>query len=242
MKHLSQSQLVLHYYGEDAGAGIDAAAHVAGCPLCLESYRAIERVLGVMQALEVPEQAENYEAALWSGIEPRLRPPAPAWLPVWGWRLAAGAVCAALLAIALFTGRVAPNHPPAESAPVADSQAGDRVLRLAVGDYLDRSQMVLLELANTDSARTRQIPWPVTRDRASDLVSESRLYRQTAEHTGDLAVAHVLDDLDRVLLDIAHGPDQLSPRDLDRLQQRLDAQGILFKIRVLSSDMQKQAL
>jgi hypothetical protein len=52
----------------------------------------------------------------------------------------------------------------------------------------------------------------------------------------------VLDDLDRVLLDIAHGPDQLSPRDLDRLQQRLDGQGILFKIRVLSSNMQKQAL
>lgn len=241
MKHLDQSQLILHYYGEDEGDA-NAAAHLAGCPLCLESYQSLERVLGAMEALDVPEPAANYEAALWGRIEPRLRPRLSGWLPVWGWRLATAAACTALLAISLLTSRLAPNRRPAEPAPLADSQAGERVLRVAVGDYLDRSQMVLLELANTDSTRTRQIPWSVTRDRASDLVSESRLYRQTAEHTGDLAVAHVLDDLDRVLLDIAHGPDQLSPRDLDRFQQRLDAQGILFKIRVLSSNMQKQVL
>jgi hypothetical protein len=240
MQHLDESQLILHYYGEDEG---DAnAAHLAACPLCLESYQSLERVLGTTEALDVPEPAANYEAALWSRIEPQLRPRLSGWLPVWGWRLAAAAACTALLAIFLLTSRMAPNRRPAEPAPLADSQAGERVLRMAVGDYLDRSQMVLLELANTDSARTRQIPWSVTRDRASDLVSESRLYRQTAEHTGDVAVAHVLDDLDRVLLDIAHGPDQLSPQDLDRFQQRLDAQGILFKIRVLSSNMQKQVL
>jgi hypothetical protein len=242
MKHLSESQLILHYYGEDAGDAANAAAHLATCPLCLESYRALERVLGSMQALEVPEPAENFEAALWRNVEPRLGQPVRGWLPLWGWRLAAAAACAALFAVALFTGRLAPGRRPPQPAPVADSQAGERVLRLAVGDYLDRSQMMLLELANTDRARTRDLAWPVTRDRASDLLSESRLYRQTAESTGDLAVAHVLDELDRVLLDIAHGPDQLSPRDLDRFQQRLDGQGILFKIRVLNSNMQKQAL
>ncbi|MGA2113882.1 MAG: hypothetical protein ABSH56_03925 [Bryobacteraceae bacterium] len=241
MKHLDQSELVLHYYGEDEGDA-NAAAHLAACPLCLESYQSIERVLGATEALDVPEPADNFEAALWARIDRRVRPRQRVRLPVWGWRLAAAAAWTALAAIWLFTGRLAPNRRPAEPAPLADSQAGERVLRVAVGDYLDRSQMVLLELANTDNARTRQIPWSVTRDRASDLVSESRLYRQTAEHTGDVAVAHVLDDLDRVLLDIAHGPDQLSPRDLDRFQQRLDAQGILFKIRVLSSNMQKQAL
>ena len=43
-------------------------------------------------------------------------------------------------------------------------------------------------------------------------MSESRLYRQTAEHTGDTAVAGVLDELDRVLLDISHAPSQVSRR------------------------------
>ena len=240
MEHLSESQLILHYYGEAEGDGVDAAAHLGECAACRESFQALERVLGAMAALEVPEPAESYEPALWRKIEPQLRTPLGVWL--WGWRLAAGAACAALLAAALVTGPLAPHRHPKQPVLLADTQAGERVLRVAVGDYLDRSQMVLLELANTDRDRTGEVPWSSARDRASDLLSESRLYRQTAEQTGDLAVAHVLDELDRVLLDVAHGPDQLLPRDLARFQQRLDAQGILFKIRVLSSNMEKQAL
>ena len=77
-------------------------------------------------------------------------------------------------------------------------------------------------------------------ERAGDLVSESRLYRQTAVHTGDTAVASVLDDLDRVLLDIAHAPSRISPGELEKLRQRLEAEGILFKIRVLGSNVRNQ--
>ncbi|MGP8246103.1 MAG: hypothetical protein ACLQVN_16485, partial [Bryobacteraceae bacterium] len=62
MKHLSQSQLILHYYGEAEEDGT-VAAHLAVCPLCLESYQALERVLASMESLEAPEPAENYEAA-----------------------------------------------------------------------------------------------------------------------------------------------------------------------------------
>jgi hypothetical protein len=75
-------------------------------------------------------------------------------------------------------------------------------------------------------------------ERAQDLVSESRLYRQTALRTGDTAVADVLDDLDRVLLEIAHAPSRMTPGDLEELRQRLKAEGILFKIRVLGSKVQ----
>ena len=77
-------------------------------------------------------------------------------------------------------------------------------------------------------------------ERAAGLVGESRLYRQTAAHTGDTAVASVLDDLDRVMLEIAHSPSRLSPEDLEKLRQRLQAEGILFKIRVLGSNVRNQ--
>ena len=62
---------------------------------------------------------------------------------------------------------------------------------------------------------TRKGPLDISaeKERAADLVSESRLYRQTAAHTGDTAVAGVLDDIDRVLLEIAHGPSRLAPED-----------------------------
>ena len=74
----------------------------------------------------------------------------------------------------------------------------------------------------------------------ADLLTENRLYRQTAGHTGDTAVSNVLDELDRVLLEIAHGPSRLSPGDLDEFRQRLKAEGILFKIRVLGSNVRNQ--
>jgi hypothetical protein len=98
--------------------------------------------------------------------------------------------------------------------------------------------MVLIELANANPRR----PLDITdqQERAADLVSESRLYKQTAVHTGDTNVAGVLDDLDRVLLEIAHAPSRLSPEQVEDFRRRLQADGILFKIRVLGSNVRSQ--
>jgi len=53
-------------------------------------------------------------------------------------------------------------------------------------------------------------------------------------------MAGVLDDLERVLMDISHAPSQMSPADLENLQHRLESAGILFKIRVLGSTVKNQ--
>jgi len=47
--------------------------------------------------------------------------------------------------------------------------------------------------------------------RAEDLLQENRLYRQTALQEGDTGLASVLDELERVLLDVAHSPEQVTP-------------------------------
>jgi hypothetical protein len=98
--------------------------------------------------------------------------------------------------------------------------------------------MVLVELANANPKVSLDIS--SEQERAADLVSESRLYRQTADHTGNRAVASVLDDLDRVLVEISHAPSRISPEELEKLRQRLEAEGILFKIRVLGSNVRNQ--
>ena len=139
---------------------------------------------------------------------------------------------------AFLAGRFLPQaHKPAQIA-VVDSQAGERILMVAVGDYLERSQMVLIELANANPQGALDIS--AEQARAGDLVSETRLYRQTAAHTGDTAVASVLEELERVLLDITHAPSQISPGELEKMRGRLEAEGILFKIRVLGSNVRNQ--
>ena len=57
---------------------------------------------------------------------------------------------------------------------------------------------------------------------------------------GDTAVASVLDELERVLLDVSHTPDQVSAAQLLSIQQRIEADGILFKVRVIGQQLEQR--
>jgi hypothetical protein len=66
------------------------------------------------------------------------------------------------------------------------------------------------------------------------------LYRQTALKSGDATLASVLDELERALLDVAHSPDHVTPAQVEKIRQRIEAQGILFKVRVAGSEMRQR--
>lgn len=239
--HLTEEQLVLHYYGEE-GDTLAAEQHLEICAECREFYGSLQRVLNVVNSLPIPDRDANYGAQVWQRIERQI--PAKRrlwWFPAPARWAAAGAAMAGLLVMAFFAGRFYPQgagSTPMELASGDASNGGERILLVAVGDYLERSQMVLFELANASPKGALDIS--AEQARAEDLVSESRLYRQTAVRTGETAVANVLDDLERVLLEIAHAPSRMSPEELEHLRQRLKAEGILFKIRVLGSTVRSQ--
>ena len=160
----------------------------------------------------------------------------PAW---WRWA-AAAAACAALMATAFVAGRSYPRPNRAAQMAAADPQTGERVLLVAVGDYLERSQMVLIELSNANPKGSLDIS--AEQERAGGLVTETRLYRQTAARTGDARITGVLDELERVLVEITHAPSNITQPQLEEMRQRLEAEGILFKIRVLGANVRNQTL
>ncbi len=239
MNHLTEEQLILHYYGEE-GDALAAEQHLEECENCRDLFSSLQRVLNVVDSLPVPDPGLGYEARVWSQVEGKLPVRRRLRAPVFSWRWAAAcAAMAGLLVAAFLAGRFYPQAgKPQAMASSPDPGHGERVLLVAVGDYLERSQMVLIELTNAHPHGTLDIT--SQQERAGDLVSESRLYRQTAEHTGDSAVAGVLEELDRVLLDITHAPSKMSPDELENLRQRLEAEGILFKIRVMGSNVRSQ--
>jgi hypothetical protein len=98
--------------------------------------------------------------------------------------------------------------------------------------------MVLIELSNANPKGSLDIS--AEQERAGGLVTETRLYRQTAARTGDARITGVLDELERVLVEITHAPSNMSQPQLEELRQRLEAEGILFKIRVLGANVRKQ--
>lgn len=247
MNHLNEEQLILFYYGEE-GDTLTAEQHLEACGECRELYSSLQRVLNVVDSLPVPDRGAEYGRQVWQRIEQRIPGGRAsrwtAWLRPAPWRwAAAGAAFAALLVTAFVAGRYYPQaRQPGVQLAKADLRPDVRpnqgVLMVAVGDYLDRSQMVLIELVNANPKAGLDIT--AAQERAGDLVSETRLYRQTAAHTGDTAVASVLDELERVLLDITHSPSELTPEELATLRNRLEAEGILFKIRVLGSNVRNQ--
>jgi hypothetical protein len=116
------------------------------------------------------------------------------------------------------------------------------VLVVAVGEHLGKSEMVLMELANATppAPGQKQINIAAEQQRAEDLLDANRLYRETAQQNGDEALADVLDDLERVLMDVAHSPQEITPAKLESLQKRIEAHGILFKVRVVGKELQEK--
>jgi hypothetical protein len=194
-----------------------------------------------MDSAPAPDQGPEYGSRVWRRIEGNLTAHRRGWwkwasLPKLNYAMACAAM-AALLVVSFLAGRYYPHRP---AAPVFTAEAGngERILLVAVGDYLERSQMVLIELANANS----KVPLDISleQQRAQELISETRLYRQTASAMEETAVSGILDELERLLLDIAHAPSRLSPAELEAFRGRLNAANILFKIRVVNSNVRSQ--
>lgn len=233
MNHLDDNQLTLLYFQE---APESTDAHCAECESCRARYQALAAFLDAMRAIPVPEKGGDWDGRLWNGIAPRvqadLQRPRRRFRP---WVLAPA--LAGLLAIAFFAGMYTENHSPRPTAAFS-TKSRERVLLIAMGDHFDRSQIVLAELMNAPGGK----PFNLTDEQrlTSGLLPENRLLRQTALRTGDRSDASVLDDLERVLIEIAHSPAEISAPDLDRLQQRIAAQGLLFKVRVIGANTREK--
>lgn len=237
MNHLSEEQIVLHCYG-DAENAEEVRGHLEGCPACREEFERMQQLLKQIEPVEVPEPPAMFEEQTWLRLRDRLpatRGGFRKWFlapPRWA---VAGAV-AVLLTAAFLAGRYLPRQP----GQVANNTAGPQVNRqevvlVAVGDHLERSQMLLVEIMNNDAVSGADLS--SEREQARDLLDSNHLYRVSAQNAGDPQIARVLDELGRVLTEIANSPSDLSPADLQQIRNRIQGEGLLFKVRVIGSEV-----
>lgn len=243
MKHMTEDELIAYREGVPAER-VRIARHLAVCEECRAELERIEAVLAALDTLPVPDPGDDYGRHVWQQIAPRLpEKPRRGWQ---SWfeakRLGALGAVAVMLVIAFLAGRIT-KHDHTGSVDVANrEQIRERVLVVAVGEHLGRSEMMLIELSNAaplDPAQ-RQVNISAEQRRAEDLLDENRLYRQTALQEGDTALASVLDELERVLLDVAHSPEEVTPAQLEKIHQKIAAEGILFKVRVVGRELQER--
>lgn len=247
MTHLTQEELILNYYRE-----LDSREHLDACAECRDELARLARVLDSIEPVEVPEPDHEYESRVWNRLAWRL----PAEKKKrgntqWTKWLAAAAMLAFAFVGGLLMRKDAPQPAPSVATkttpanpaqPAADAstqQQRDRILLVVVGDHFDESERVLVELTNlspgdddTDITREQQ--------RAEELLASNRLYRRTATDRGEENVATLLDELEPVLMQIAHAPSQVSADELRRMQKRVEAKGLVFKLRVVRAGVRTE--
>ena len=57
----------------------------------------------------------------------------------------------------------------------------------------------------------------------------------------DRGIASTLDELQRVLLDVANSPAEVTPAQFESIQKRIAAQGILLKVRVVRQELRSES-
>jgi len=253
MNHPSDEQLILYHYGE-AADGAEVADHLEACESCRANYQALQRVWSTVNAIPVPERSESYGAEVWRRLRPELyRPDQPSGVrsllldlvaKVRTFRLSRWVVAGGLalaVGLAFLAGRFWPRL-DSESrfgmsqlpAPIS-TQARERILLKEIGDHLERSQLALIALINSQTNGPVDIS--LEQALARQLVDVNRLYRQTASRLGDTGMASVLEDLGRTLIEISNGPAKLSSSEFADFRRRIDSEDMLFKVKVVSSQV-----
>ncbi|HWG39127.1 MAG TPA: hypothetical protein VN658_01165 [Candidatus Acidoferrales bacterium] len=240
MNHLSEEQIVLHYYG-DAEEASEVERHLAACAECRAEFSRVQSTLRQIEPLEVPEPAAGFEEKTWLNLRDRLPQEGSFLQRLFGqqqkWALA-GAM-ALLLAAAFLAGRFWPR-PGQQITQQQPSQVNpQRVVLVAVGDHLERSQMLLVEIMNADSKGP--INLSSEQAEARELLDSNHLYRVSSQQAGDPQVARLLDQLGRVLAEIANGPSEVTPGDLEQVRHTIQSEGLLFKVRVIGSEVNSRA-
>jgi hypothetical protein len=227
--HLTDDELILHFYGEtDRADEARVGSHLAACDECRRADQQLRRVMTLVGTASPVEAPPGFERIAWARLEPTLDANRRTWKSIFWlpqWALASGV--AALVLAAFVAGRfsggesagVTPTSGPRVTASPVVADLAERVLNAEVGDHLDRTQMMLAEFANAGADQADI--FAVEQHRASDLVAVNRLIRQSVEQSGDAPVNAPSDEL-------------------TDLQSRITAEDLLFRVRVIASEMRQR--
>ena len=237
--HFSEEELVWFFYGEaENSAEIDL--HLTLCRNCRANYEELKLAMGTIGSWAPAEPEPDYGQHVWRELVRRDASVASRKRFIWrSWlmprRLAAAALAAGLVVIAFMAGRVSHqlNEP---AAPAVTAVARERILAAALTEHLEQSERTLIEITNSGG---KSVDISNEQRRAESLLNGNRLYRQAAARQGHAALTGVLEDLERVLLDIAHAPSEMPAADVTRLRERVEDQQLLFRLRVLGLRLQE---
>jgi hypothetical protein len=230
LRHLTEEELTDAYYGDLAPA---VQNHLRDCAECRTNLGRLEDTLSSLQQYIAPEPGPGFEERVWERLSDRL-PKKRSWGDFLFRPMVLAPALAGLIILAVSLGLITDRRHRQSG---ISSQAQARVLFDTLSEHLDRSEILLSEVAN---AKPGPDVLKNAQGRARDLADENRLLRLASNRAGDVSRGALLEDLERVLLSVANAPANFSPKDLSALQERIDEQGLLFKVRITDDDLRRE--
>lgn len=251
-----EEDLILYYYGE-ARRPAEIRRRLENDSELAERYAELCRSLDAASSLPVPEVDANFNERVWSRLQPELereqglepeknqgfgffRERLQAWLaPRPALAMMALLLIAAFMAgrwsrPALSTGLDDPALATVSDSATMSDEGRERLVLVAVSQHLERSERLLRDLANAPA----EGGLTYERQSADALIGANRLYRQASSTAGRADLAALLDELERLLLEIARGPEELAPADMEYIRDRVDE--TLFKVEIVGTRLRQQ--
>jgi hypothetical protein len=238
MMHLTEEEMMEQVYGESENTGA-VERHLAACRECATNFAELQRDLAALDRVEAPARDMGYGERVWASIAPLLpiyRTEKRRWWATGVWKgLSYAAACALLVACAFYAGRVWEQKKQPSIAQVVPKNPAPKqpIVVVVLDDHLDRSERFLVELKHADMDSAAMVS-PM-RDEARSLLAANRVARKNAAHENDPDLTTALDHLDRLLAEAANEPGGLNAATIAKLQNEMNADGVLFEVRVLRS-------
>lgn len=245
-----EEEMILHFYDENSATErADFERALAEDAELRGRYERLRRELEALPALASAEPDSELAGRVWNRIRPELRPHrSPESLidrlrAALSMRPAFALAAAATLALAagFLLGRGGRIDPPANDAATVAAlspEARERLLLASVSDHLGGSERLLASIANSPSGDVATLA--EQRRWAASLAASNRLYRSAAERAGQRRIVALLDELEPLLLELAHAPTD-SPDELPAAQRRIEENDLLFKLRVAGERIDRNA-
>ncbi len=237
----------------DDGAVREFDAHIAGCADCASLFEEMRATLDVMDRRRRPEPGGDFWDTYWERLQERMarddavvdssRSRRRRLTGSWGFRVGAAVV---VLAAGVWIGRsVSPPRPAprvidtpkqevaTESHAPERSTGGAAVVASAdmrARRYIDRSQVVLLELVNAGGGRDEVANLGAQRRRAQELVAQAGPLRSELTAPRDRRLRELVGQLELILREIAHLEEEDDLDAVDVIRSRVNREGVLFRI------------
>lgn len=230
--------------------------HLSICDKCQKQYSSLQASVEYLKSsgiegknfTDIPERAAL--DSMWSKLEPSLDkidaeryrdlPRNRAFTRLGGVRGLSAIAASVALLFSFFTlfnspvERQAPavsNNPSTEFNTLASNQDSNKSVDAGLMNYLDRAQVMLMQVANSSSPQALDIPFRDTF--ARNMAIEASLLSTSDNYLVNSGQKRLLNDIEFLLLQIANLDEANAAIGVQLLQQYLEDSNILFKIRLL---------